>query len=51
MKTGDIAKTLNVTRKTVANWTMVPELKPFFSEGALRLDDTAEESGCNYLAA
>jgi DNA-binding transcriptional MerR regulator len=33
-RTGDVAKMLNVTRKTIANWTDVPELQPYLSERA-----------------
>jgi DNA-binding transcriptional MerR regulator len=45
MKTGDMAKTLNVSRKTIANWVAVPEIRRFFSEGALRMDDDSDHSG------
>lgn len=33
-RTGDVAKMLNVTRKTIANWTDVPDLMPYLSERA-----------------
>lgn len=33
-RTGDVAKMLNVTRKTIANWTDVPDLQPYLSERA-----------------
>lgn len=33
-RSGDVAKMLNVTRKTIANWTDAPELQPYLTEGA-----------------
>lgn len=44
MKTGDVARALDVTRKTVANWTTIPDLRPFFSEGAMRGADEGQTS-------
>ena len=32
-RSGDVAKMLNVTRKTIANWTDAPELQPYLTVG------------------
>ncbi len=43
MKTGKVAKVFGVDRKTISNWTDMPQLKKFFSTEALGINRTQRE--------
>jgi len=43
MKTGKVAKAFGIDRKTVTNWTDMPQFVKFFSEDALGVDRTQRD--------
>ena len=43
MKTGKVARALGIDRKTVSNWTEIPQLKKYFSGQAQGMDRTQRE--------
>jgi DNA-binding transcriptional MerR regulator len=43
MKTGKVAKALAIDRKTVSNWTDLPQLKKYFTPSALGVDRTQRD--------
>lgn len=43
MKTGEVAKMMGLNPKTITNWTDQEDLRVYFSEGALRNDETSTQ--------